>query len=150
MRLRNTSDQNNYDRVDRDIDDSHDINVPLSSGIFGDRIERLRVRSDRDHPSNQTTRQLRRQLDVPAFPDFIVVLTVRMAASTFLTSILIEIVRNDVSGNLVWIVGILTASFLLSLWFYCARAIHIQPSLKFGVLYLWFSIMFGSILGAIF
>jgi hypothetical protein len=147
MRQRHTYDEDNYDRG---IDDSHNINVSVSSGLLGDHIEQIKVPRDRDHPSNQTTRKLRRQLDVPAFPDFIVVLIVRMAASTFLTSILIEIVRNDVSGNLVWIVGIFTTSFLLSLWFYCARAIHTQPSLKWGVLYLWVAIMFGAILGAIF
>lgn len=73
-----------------------------------------------------------------------------MAASTFATSISIEPIKQDATGNLVWIIGILTASFLLSLWFYCARAIQAQPSLQWGALYLWFAILFGSILGSVF
>jgi len=137
--------------TEQDIDnDDIDINVVTSAGILGDRLEKIKIRSDRDHASNQINRKSRRHLEIPDFPDCFVVLTVRMAASTFVTSISIEIVRQDVTGNLVWIIGILTASFLFSLWFYCARAIQTQPNLKWGVLYLWFAIMFGAILGTIF
>lgn len=148
MRQRFTSE---LDNDNPDIDnDTHDINIVMSSGLRGDRLENIKIKSDRDHASNQIQRKSRRLLEIPDFPDFLVVLTVRMAASTFASSISIEIVRQDVTGNLVWIIGILTASFLLSLWFFCGRAIQTQPNLKWGVLYLWFAIMFGSVLGAIF
>jgi hypothetical protein len=129
---------------------SQDVNVFMSSGLLGDRIDQLKVSCDRDHPSSQSGRHFRKHLEIPKFPDIVIVLVVRMAAATFSTSILIEVVRNDISGKLVWIVGIFSASFLLALWFYCARAISTQPHLKWGVLYLWFSILFGSVLGAIY
>jgi len=117
--------------TEQDIDnDDIDINVVTSGGILGDRLENIRIRSDRDHPSSQFKRKSRRHLEIPDFPDCFVVLIVRMAASTFATSISIELIKQDATGNLVWIIGILTASFLLSLWFYCARAIQVQPSLQ--------------------
>jgi len=138
--------------TEQDIDnDDIDINVLTSAGILGETLTKVQIKKDQDHPSTQFKRTSRRHLEIPAnFLDWWVVLIVRMAASTFATSISIEIVRQDVTGNLVWIIGILTASFLFSLWFYCARAIQTQPNLKWGVLYLWFAIMFGAVLGTIF
>lgn len=147
MRKRDTEQDIDYVNVDSD---DIDINVVTSVGILGDRLENIKIRSDRDHPSSQFNRKSRRHLEILDFPDCFVVLIVRMAASTFATSISIEPIKQDATGNLVWIIGILTASFLLSLWFYCARAIQAQPSLQWGALYLWFAILFGSILGSVF
>lgn len=48
MRKRDTEQDIDYVNVDSD---DIDINVVTSVGILGDRLENIKIRSDRDHPS---------------------------------------------------------------------------------------------------
>jgi len=127
-----------------------DVNFTMSSGILGDRIEQIRIPKDSDRSYTQIERHFRRHLEIPAFPDIFFVWFGFMAVATFFTSILIEIIKAGLDKKLILIGGIFTAIFLIIPCCYCARAMSTQPHLKWGILYRWFAVMFGAILGAIY
>lgn len=138
---------NNGNYQDRD---SHQLNIKLSSGIFGgDRIEQINIPRDQEHHSSQVDRFLRRQLELPPMPEFIGVTVLRMAIATFIVSILLEVLHSNTNLTGIWVLTIFMLSVLIFIGIYCLWAIIRQPQLKSGVVHLWICIAFGAVFGII-
>lgn len=140
--------QEGYIPPDRD-DRFQDVHVYMSYGILGDRIEQIKIPRDSDRISSQTERHFRRNLEMPSFPDIVIVWFGFMSAATLFTSILIEIIKGGLDKRLMLITGIFAAIILIIPSCYCARAMSTQPHLKWGILYRCLAVLFGVILGAI-
>jgi hypothetical protein len=127
-----------------------DVNVTMSSGILGDRIEQIKIRRDSDRSSTQIERHFRKHLEIPTFPDVLILWIVLMAFATFITSILLGAIRGGLDEKVICVVGIFSIGILIVSCIFCARAISAQPHLKWGALYRWIAVLFGAILGAIY
>ncbi|OYQ63478.1 hypothetical protein B9G53_16805 [Pseudanabaena sp. SR411] len=141
MKVNNKSNYSEYD--------DHRLNIKLSNGILGDRIESVQVPRDRNHHSSQIDRLMRRHLEIPPLPEFIAFTIVRMATATLSISVLLILSKNTNNYLHVLVLGLLILSVLVFLWIYCMRAIATQPQLKHGVIYLWLCIAFGAVFGII-
>ena len=130
--------------------DSQTLNIKVDAGFLnGDRLEQIHIPRDQDHPSYHLDRFMRKQLEMPPFPELIPITFVRMAIATVVVSISYRVSLSNSDANGTLVLGLFFFLGFISMVFYCGRAIATQPKLKFGVIYLWLCIAFGAIFGVI-
>jgi hypothetical protein len=126
------------------------LNIMVPTGFLkGDRIETIAIPRDQEHNSFHLERLMRRQLETPPMPEFFIIATVRMAATTFAVSTAQQIAKGTTDQSGIWVLGAFALCILVFLWIYCARAIATQPKLRGGVIYLWTCIAFGAVFGVL-
>lgn len=126
------------------------LNIHLNSGfLHGDRIEQLRIPRDQDHPSFHLDRILSKQLEIPPWPEFIPATLVRMAIATVIVWVSHKTSQSKIDVAETQVLVAFASLCLLSVLLYCWWAIATQPRLKFGVIYLWLCIAFGSLFAII-
>jgi len=130
--------------------DNQQFNVSLAPGLLnGGSIETIVIPRDQEHNSFHQERLMRKHLEIPPMPEFLIVTTVRMAATTFAVSTAQQIAKNTTDRTGILVLGAFVLCILVFLWIYCARAIATQAKLRGGVIYLWTCIALGAVFGVL-